>query len=404
MRERISSDPLQSAQVHLTAVNTQPNPDAHYDYGYAPFYWVPSFERIVDIPRPGWLQYRRGVRRRRFAPVHHEKRSTMVDTATQTVQADNYWSWTGSAPARLQQGLAFGQPFDLGKWSYDVAIAKLPAPDTNHYNRWKATRPSMESKLNLSVSLAELRDIKRMWDILPARHFSCRNWREVLHYANGQHLNWNFGWRPFLSDVKETIGQICTFEKRLEKLLNGADRPLMKRFRDQPTSLSQTWEESLTQYPAERVCFELSGEVKHTSNFHYSYDLPPYGADELRSRAWLDALGINPGIDTIWQLLPWSFVVDWFYNVGGLLEASKNDWVSPWVTWYQAGYSQHAIGTIRVTYKFVTQSGLRPYPALTTNFSLYRRVPAIPNFSGVTESLDADKIRLGASLMISLFR
>lgn len=42
---------------------------------------------------------------------------------------------------------------------------------------------------------------------------------------------------------------------------------------------------------------------------------------------YLSALGLQP-LPTLWELLPWSFVMDWFLNIGTFLEAwtTKEGW------------------------------------------------------------------------------
>lgn len=402
MRERHTYSPLQTGSVRITALDTRPNPDKYYDYGYGYWHWTQSAEYIVDDPRSRWMDYRKGVRRRVMKNVYHENSLALVNESPITVQADQYWSWVGNPCARLAQ---YYGDIDLRDWAMDIVKAKLPAADTGHYDRWQATKPAMTSRLNLAVSLAELKDISRLWQGLCRKYklWQRGDWKTMLSAKNlnSYHLEYNFGWKPLVTDVINVVRQYVDFDRRFRKLLNGADRDLMKRFRDQPASISKIWEIAAPAgFSPERIRFTLSADVKHTSIFHYAYSLPKYGQDELLARAWLDALGLNPSAATAYELITLSFVVDWFFNLGGLLESQASDWIEPWVTWHQACYSQSVEnGSMRVEVLFSTSSGLQPYRALDVIFSLYKRRTGLPQFSMETDPLDADKIRLGASLI-----
>jgi hypothetical protein len=47
----------------------------------------------------------------------------------------------------------------------------------------------------------------------------------------------------------------------------------------------------------------------------------------LRSK--LNAFGIDRIIGSIWEAIPYSFVVDWFINVGGVLDSLEDYFVNP---------------------------------------------------------------------------
>lgn len=408
MRTRERHHPPDVASTSIWWHDTAPNPDVHTHYGDPVYCWIPSGEVITDDPKRRWMVYRKGVKRAVFKSVLHEKYVLYAHTQPIAVPATSTGYWTSSGAHRVLQQLwmeseATGAA--LLAHLRGKVLAKSPTPDHGHYDRWQATRPSMSSRLNLAVSLLELRDIKKMWDILPPKHFSFgkEGWPGVLaRWANGQHLNFNFGWKPFCSDVYNVFDQAANFGKRLSKILREADRPLMKRFRDSPTLVQETWSETTGRYSGESTHYRLDGVSKHVSNFHYSYVLPKYSEKELRWRAMADALGLNPSIATAYQVLPWSFVLDWFYNLGKLLESQVDDWLAPAVTFLQSGYSQHLTGRLDVGATCLTTGGTSTYQGFSLMFDYYYRYVGLPHFDGSTPPLDADKIRLGASLLYGL--
>lgn len=285
------------------------------------------------------------------------------------------------------------------------SMVLMPSPTGVFYDHWVKAKPSMASRANLAVFLGEIRDIKRMFDILPGKYFHLKDWRELIRYGNSQHLNWNFGWAPFFREVKNVMKGLAEFEKRLNRFLREAGESLIKHVADDGTSGAYTgsWIVLSPYYGKRRWKFNWTNTFKST--FQFSYSLPPMDYQTLRWRAYLDTLGLHASIANLWALVPWSFVVDWFVNVGRLLDQFTDDWISPWITFCQGCISQ----------KFVVDGGLEweyqhpslqypPFMERIVEFSLsyYKRSVGVPSYAwSDTDALNADKIRLLASLAIS---
>lgn len=272
---------------------------------------------------------------------------------------------------------------------------------SKHYDRWQAIKPSMHTRANAFVFLAELRDIQRMWNILPMKHFSLGDWRTVLQFANAQHLNWNFGVKPFCRDVEAAFSAADTFDRRLSKFVSEQDKLLKRRFADRAQTV--TWKETV-QGPFFKLVYEGECEIVRASSFHYSYHVPEYSDKELRWRAWADALGANVSLKNLWAIVPWSFVLGYFVNINPLLDAaSEGDWLVPEVRLYQACSSLKATGHNKLTLEWTNPYGTKyQWPVAEIGFSYYLRQPGAPNLIVTLDNLDADKIRLSASLLYGL--
>lgn len=56
---------------------------------------------------------------------------------------------------------------------------------------------------------------------------------------------------------------------------------------------------------------------------------------DLRNCTWINIYGLDKGIDAIWDLLPLSFVWDWFWNVGETIASWTPEWgLTPLASWY----------------------------------------------------------------------
>jgi hypothetical protein len=276
----------------------------------------------------------------------------------------------------------------------------LLQPDAYHADAWELAKPTMTTRANLSVFLYELQDLRRMFQILPKKFFK-GGWRDVIKYANDTHLNVNFGWRPFLGELKRFFRGYTSFETRLARFIKNADQSLRRRVRRDPQQIAV----DVTTHPFVNQSWGLrvtgSVQVEYVSAFRFLYSIPSYGAEEMKFRAWLDTFGLNLSAADAWAVVPYSFVVDWFANVGDQLDRTKSDWLEPWVDLTSASYSRRLTGTLQVSVITPSVDGSRLLPAANVTMRQYTRNVGFPT-TGLTiaSSLDADKIRLGGSLIL----
>jgi hypothetical protein len=116
-------------------------------------------------------------------------------------------------------------------------------------------------------------------------------------------LEYRYGWRPF-------IGEISSVMKALKKQLS-------PRMTSRATRVSESFDDysSINATPYIQNTYDnhetLSIEVR--TGILYEHDL------QLAQYVWGDTLSDVPA--TAWELVPFSFVADWFVNVGTFIEA-----------------------------------------------------------------------------------
>lgn len=383
---------------------------------------VPSSRRFAlcaNVPRPDmkpcehskWsftpstsavtlLYYQCGTVKTQDVPYPYPDTDTAIDVvnAASLYYYLGYGMYTDPAPALLTSCL--------------TTAGTIHDP-SSHYDRWLKAKPSMASRANMSVFLYELRDIKRMFDLLPNKHFSVGSWKEVLKYGNGLHLNWNFGWKPFLRDLHNVTQGLRTFETRLYKFLHGANESLVRHSQDPVIEgqscppgadinyWSASWDGNF--YSRHRSYWKAT----YRSTFHFSYSLPALSYEELRWRAYLDTLGLAATPANIWAVIPWSFVIDWFVNVGEYLDRYSRDWIEPWIIYCQACTSMKLeVTRVSEIRHLLSYYGVRRSPQIIEagrlEYSHYTRSVGLPSLAWTNRgTLDSDKIRLLASLVAS---
>jgi hypothetical protein len=171
--------------------------------------------------------------------------------------------------------------------------------------------------LSLPNFLLELDDVGKLFQVWKSKVGTVKN-------VAGAHLNYNFGWKPFLSDIREMIGVLTGVLDKIEAFKRAANVTSRSHYTMPSTS---TYKSGNFTYSSIHTCY-WSGTVKRTKKAELIYRPKPFqvtGQYELMLRAYLDALGfeLNPRI--IWDALPFTFVLDWFFGIGSWLERHKYD-------------------------------------------------------------------------------
>lgn len=203
---------------------------------------------------------------------------------------------------------------------------------------------------DITVFIVELRDIKRGINLLKKTHKAVKRVgtlrkgaKVVGDLAPEHHLNYNFGVAPFISDLIKLVKQLATFQEKLKALKDGVGK-----VHDLHVSYTVPDEGGEIIFPAEPRppagswcgnvnspnddCMEGSEYfVKRQRTFRlgitvkYRYSLPDFLTQwEETLFAFLAQIGYRPGLKTLWELIPFSFVVDWFYNVESMLPSGPS--------------------------------------------------------------------------------
>jgi hypothetical protein len=126
-------------------------------------------------------------------------------------------------------------------------------------------------------------------------------------------LEWNYGWKPLFSDVDSGMAALAELEFSPSRWKFVKPRPS---------------EESVVLEDVGPVTDVYFGQAYHeyrrlqtasvTCGYYGVVDL---ATDFSGARSWRSGLGFNAGdfVATIWELIPYSFVVDYFTNIGDVL-------------------------------------------------------------------------------------
>lgn len=171
----------------------------------------------------------------------------------------------------------------------------------------------MRSTIDLSVSIAQRGQVASMLastaklvtyvrrSPIRALRSAFKDFRTGVRGAGSKWLEFQYGWKPLAQDIYNTANQIIEGRDSLTKVKVRASEE-MKRKLKYPDGNLILWVDALESHRVElSIEFKpLDGELQYLSNF----------------------TSLNPA-SIIWELTPWSFVVDWFVDIGGYMRAME---------------------------------------------------------------------------------
>lgn len=254
------------------------------------------------------------------------------------VTAPNYGEWGGGAHNLTLRS----KMFVLSQEAFGEMYPKL---DTGFsIPRFIAEMKDLKkaySQLNLITRIREFRDKVDYFashGTMPKKAFD-----HPLKFISSEFLGILFGVLPLIDDIKTIITRLRTTGETVRKFIDGQDKLQTMHFQKALSPLtfqSEAWFEETVSYttlksmgngahgiPTGSTMSELLCPVAvrtkrdvHAPSYHatmrYRYDLPNYSAFTLQFLGELDHWGINLSISDIWELVPFSFVVDWVFNLG----------------------------------------------------------------------------------------
>lgn len=230
---------------------------------------------------------------------------------------------------RITPGLANGQRWRYPTWWQDTYTNMnwIPTPSVT-YNTG-CTFDTIESVLarsnpsrpvvNVPVFLFELRELPELFKIAG---------RSIATAISGSTINWLFGWRPLINDLRGLFAFQAAVDRRVLHLSSMYKRGGLSFTAPMGTCIQQdNWSNWLT-YEGKQVRYRRVGvtrrwgHVKWVPDRNLRDDIPEI--NQTRRAAFQAVLGLKIDPSTVWEALPWTWLIDWFTTTGDYLALSRN--------------------------------------------------------------------------------
>lgn len=207
-----------------------------------------------------------------------------------------------------------------------LTIPDVPNTSSLAVQVLNATNPSKPS-IDLPVSILELRELPSM--------LKTTGDTLIKKYAK-RTLEREFGLVPLVSDYLKLKRFQEDADKKMLLFKQLREKPMVRKatlFRGGTSTFPGTSHRTNSAPSYCRVDHKLVSTITNTKIWGYvtwtpepdfnRYN-PIYSDEALSSRALNATLGTNIGLTTLWNALPWSWMVDWFGNIGDWLSAHRS--------------------------------------------------------------------------------
>jgi hypothetical protein len=167
---------------------------------------------------------------------------------------------------------------------------------------------------NFLTELGDLRSLLDLW----------KNSASLAKNLAGLRLNYQFGWKPTIGDVANMLNVVKAFHLKLKLFRESLGSISNRNY----LQLNRNVQKSGSFFTDSHTRVDWTGSLSGTVKVHLKFQYQPLQVmtnTELEIRGLLDALGFELNPKIIWDALPFTFVIDWFFGVGNWLQGFKID-------------------------------------------------------------------------------
>ncbi len=140
----------------------------------------------------------------------------------------------------------------------------------------------------------------------------------------GEYLSYHFGWKQLHKDLSD----LTALPEKLSKKLNFLIQRSNKQTTFRKIQLSESSESGVSGFVYDTFDHEWNQihtsriERKHKTTLVVNgvFDFPPINNVQLRTRFFADQVGLIPRFIDVYNIIPWTWLVDWFTGLGNYLE------------------------------------------------------------------------------------
>jgi hypothetical protein len=274
-----------------------------------------------------------------------------------------------------------------------VTFPPAPYSDIDSLDEWGATavarcKPT-NSSADLLVFLGEIfqegipkligsalwkqKSRDAMFQFRSDRLKRAKGWTEA---GSSEFLNYQFGWAPMVNEISSIAHTITHADSVIRQFQRDSGKVVRRRYEFPPEVTESTevvQNNTLVYLPVRSSSVYLKSTggtgrvIRHRKTVTrrwfsgaFTYYMPGSGntLDAMYGQALLakKLLGLSLDPDTIWNLAPWSWAVDWFSNTGDVI-SNLTDW-SMYSLCLRYGYIMEHVSATD-TYSYVGPTGLQ---------------------------------------------
>jgi hypothetical protein len=273
-------------------------------------------------------------------PFNYSRRVSIRSTAT--MSCNNQVSWSDSFYYTANQGpagimskadldaLRTSEISDLQNLMQDKVLGLISktVPTSRRYTAFRNVAELKDLPRAILSLKDALRNLQRSYDLMSLSEKA--GFRKYLNSGSkdipSQYVGYHFGWKQIYRDVMDLLEKPVRAVREVNRLMRRSGQPTtfrsLSKFAgkttgtpvfnyDNPTGelYSVTWNNE------HRRKHELRCVVNAT------FDFPKVNVPSFQKQLFLHKIGVNPMPTDLYNLVPWTWLVDWFTGLGNYVEA-----------------------------------------------------------------------------------
>jgi hypothetical protein len=216
------------------------------------------------------------------------------------------------------------QYFRTSSGGQHLSVTGVPNDATRCTEAVKRTNPS-RPYVDVPVNLLDMRGgIQRIRD-------AGNSIRSAIRRSGGHVLEYEFMIKPLVGDIVKLLNAGDQIDRRIAEINRMYDNPTGLRRTVSHGSWSSVAEDSsltiqstydvLRAYARWTTTVNCRTHVRWAPQSRVGLKPSPHA---IRAMAVRSVLGLTVDFSTLWEIMPWSWMIDWFGNVGDFLVANRN--------------------------------------------------------------------------------
>lgn len=185
-------------------------------------------------------------------------------------------------------------------------------------------RDITKSITQLSETLVNLKKLFVSLGTKPKLRESIFDLRRSARDVPGEYLSFHFGWKQTYKDAMELLALPEKVSKRMNFLIRRAGKPTTFR----SSRKIATAEKDISGFVYDTSAYEYARVVKSRIEresevrlvINATFDFPPLNVPSCDIERLLDRIGLIPRPTDIYNLIPWTWLVDYFTGLGNYIE------------------------------------------------------------------------------------
>lgn len=283
-------------------------------------------------------------------------------------------------------------PCDMIKcWTEPASDGQLSKDGTRRYIHFPAFaqarifRDAAREKMGDFEAAVKAKIIKD--DLLQSDRFSIINFflelREIGSMCKAldkyRYVDYSFGIAPLIDDIKNISNRLTQSIDTINGRLDAYSKPI-------PLSLVRTYHTGGTipvgAFPNTETYVNYNLTVKCSFKGTIHVELPILSRYNRDYTLWLDQIGFHPDLATVWEAIPFSWLIDWFIPIGNNLESMSGTWLNPTIIFNGSSSCTYQVSSTHdvnyaTTISFDDRDSIDGAHVDTTYATGYIRVPLV---------------------------